>query len=147
MLANGVAQTRTFDRAGQLAGLATTGPGGPVGGVAYTRDGNGNPTSVDISGPGGLIATESMRLTYDRADRLLILGAERLDARSRKRLDVLLAFGDPDGQVFEAWQVKENVRDLYTLWVNPTLRCCGPTRSSTMPGLRLFRRSRVSAAP
>ena len=63
VLANGVAQTRTFDRAGQLAGLTTTGPGGPVGGVAYTQDGNDNPTSVDISGPGGVTMTESMRLT------------------------------------------------------------------------------------
>ena len=70
VMANGVAQTRTFDRAGQLSGLVTSGPGGPVGGATYTRDGNGNPVSVDVSGPGGVIATESMRLTYDRADRL-----------------------------------------------------------------------------
>ena len=50
-----------------------------------------------------------------------MLGAERLDARSRKRLDVLLAFGDPDGEVSEALQAKENVRDLYTLWGQPEL--------------------------
>ena len=55
------------------------------------------------------------------ARKLLMLGAERLDARSRKRLDVLLAFGDPDGHVYEAWQAKENVRDLYTLWGEPEL--------------------------
>ena len=55
------------------------------------------------------------------ARKLLMLGAERLDPRSRKRLDVLLAFGDPDGEVSEALQAKENVRDLYTLWGQPEL--------------------------
>lgn len=55
------------------------------------------------------------------ARKLLMLGAEHLDARSRKRLDVLLAFGDPDGSVYEAWEAKENVRDLYTLWGHPEL--------------------------
>ena len=50
-----------------------------------------------------------------------MLGGERLDDRSRKRLDVLLAFGDPDGQVFAAWEAKEDVRDLHTLWGEPEL--------------------------
>ena len=55
------------------------------------------------------------------ARKLLMLGAERLDERSRKRLDVLLAFGDPHGEVSEALQAKENVRDLYTLRGQPEL--------------------------
>ena len=29
--------------------------------------------------------------------------------------------GDPDGQVYEAWAVKEGPRDLYTLWGAPEL--------------------------
>ena len=29
--------------------------------------------------------------------------------------------GDPDGQVYEAWAVKEGLRDLYTLWGAPHL--------------------------
>ena len=67
---NGVNQTRTYDRASRLAGIATTGPAGPIGGYTYTRDANGNPTAVDVSGPTGLIVAESMRNTYDNADRL-----------------------------------------------------------------------------
>jgi RHS repeat-associated protein len=68
---NGVTQARTFDRASRLATIANTGPGGLIGGFAYTRDANGNPTAVDVSGPGGgVIVAESMRHTYDNADRL-----------------------------------------------------------------------------
>ncbi len=68
--ANGVNQTRTYDRASRLAGITNTGPSGPIGGYTYTRDGNGNPTAVDVSGPAGLIVAESMRNTFDNADRL-----------------------------------------------------------------------------
>jgi hypothetical protein len=52
-----------------------------------------------------------------------MLAAEKLDPTSRERLDVLLAFGDPDadGEVFAAWEAKENTRDLYTLWGHPDL--------------------------
>jgi RHS repeat-associated protein len=67
---NGVTQARTYDRASRLAVIATTGPAGPIGGYAYVRDANGNPTSVDVSGPTGVIVAESMRNTYDNADRL-----------------------------------------------------------------------------
>jgi transposase len=55
------------------------------------------------------------------ARKVLMLAAEKLDPTTRKRLDVLLAFGDPDGEVFEAWEAKENTRDLYTLWGHPDL--------------------------
>jgi Transposase len=34
----------------------------------------------------------------------------------RQALRGLLAAGDPDGQVYEAWAVTEGLRDLYTLW-------------------------------
>jgi RHS repeat-associated protein len=67
---NGVTQTRTYDRASRLNTIATAGPGGPIGGFTYTRDPNGNPTAVDVSGPTGVIVAESMRNTYDNADRL-----------------------------------------------------------------------------
>jgi transposase len=55
------------------------------------------------------------------ARKLLMLGAEKLDPVASKRLDVMLACGDPDGEVNEAWQTKEWVRDIYTLWGKPEL--------------------------
>jgi uncharacterized protein (DUF849 family) len=76
------------------------------------------------------------------ARKLLMLSAERLDPRTRKRLDVLLAFGDPNGEVFEAWQAKENVRDLYTLWGEPAIAALwidsiiGDARTSTVPEIK-----------
>ena len=51
-----------------------------------------------------------------RSRKLLALGEERLDAEGRTKIATLLAAGDPDGEVHEAWNVKESVRDLYTLW-------------------------------
>ena len=53
------------------------------------------------------------------ARKLLLTGMERLSPRLAKRLDVMLAFGDPKGEVYEAWMTKELVRDLYTLWGKP----------------------------
>jgi transposase len=50
-----------------------------------------------------------------RGRKLLTLAAERLDERGEARLR-LLAAGDPDGEVHEAWTVKEALQDLYTLW-------------------------------
>jgi RHS repeat-associated protein len=67
---NGVTQSRSFDRAARLTTIINTGPSGLIGGFVYTRDANGNPTAVDVSGPAGAIATESTRNTYDNADRL-----------------------------------------------------------------------------
>jgi RHS repeat-associated protein len=67
---NGVNQTRSFDRAARLAGIQTSGPAGLIGGFAYTRDANGNPTAIDVSGPAGIIPTESTRNTFDNANRL-----------------------------------------------------------------------------
>jgi transposase len=56
-----------------------------------------------------------------RGRKLLTLAAERLDDRGTARLRGLLAAGDPDGQVYEAWALKEGLRDLYTLWGAPDL--------------------------
>jgi transposase len=56
-----------------------------------------------------------------RSRKLLTMAAERLDDRGTTRLRGLLAAGDPDGQVYEAWAVKEGLRDLYTLWGAPEL--------------------------
>jgi RHS repeat-associated protein len=69
-LPGGVSQTRSIDRAGRVASIVNTGPTGPIGGFAYTRDANGNPTGVDVSGPAGIVATESTRNTFDAFDRL-----------------------------------------------------------------------------
>lgn len=54
-----------------------------------------------------------------RSRKLLTIGAERLDADHRTRLADLLAAGDPNGEVHEAWTAKEVIRDLYTLWGDP----------------------------
>jgi transposase len=51
-----------------------------------------------------------------RIRKLLVLAAERLDDRGEARLRGLLAAGDPDGEVHEAWATKEALRDLYTFW-------------------------------
>lgn len=56
-----------------------------------------------------------------RSRKLLTLAAERLDDKGGTKLRGLLAAGDPDGQVHEAWLVKEVLRDLYTLWGAPDL--------------------------
>jgi transposase len=56
-----------------------------------------------------------------RGRKLLTLAAERLDDGGETKLRGLLAAGDPDGQVHEAWTVKELLRDLYTLWGAPDL--------------------------
>jgi transposase len=56
-----------------------------------------------------------------RGRKLLTMAAERLDNAGTTRLRGLLAAGDPDGQVYEAWAVKEGLRDLYTLWGAPDL--------------------------
>jgi Transposase len=59
------------------------------------------------------------------ARKLLLTAAERLSPRLAKRLDVMLAFGDPNGQVYEAWMTKELVRYPYTLWANLPMRRVG----------------------
>jgi transposase len=56
-----------------------------------------------------------------RSRKLLTMAAERLDDRGETKLRGLLAAGDPDGQVYEAWALKEGLRDLYTLWGAPDL--------------------------
>jgi transposase len=56
-----------------------------------------------------------------RGRKLLTLAAERLDDGGETKLRGLLAAGDLDGQVHEAWMIKELLRDLYTLWGAPDL--------------------------
>jgi Transposase len=51
--------------------------------------------------------------------KLLMIAAEKLAPRLKKRFDVMLAFGDPKGEVYEAWMFKELVRDIYTLYGKP----------------------------
>jgi RHS repeat-associated protein len=67
---NGVSETRSFDRGSRLTSITTAGPGGPIGAMVYTRDENGNPTGIDVSGPAGIIVGESSRNTFDTANRL-----------------------------------------------------------------------------
>jgi len=62
-----------------------------------------------------------------RSRKLLTMAAERLDDRGTTKLRGLLGAGDPDGQVYEAWAVKEGLRDLYTLWAHPTSPAGGST--------------------
>ena len=48
-----------------------------------------------------------------RARKLLVMAHERLDERSKGKLNGLLAAGDPNGEVTTAWHAKEAVRELY----------------------------------
>lgn len=51
-----------------------------------------------------------------RSRKLLTVAGERLDDQGRAKLTGLLAAGDPNGEVHQAWAAKEAVRDLYTMW-------------------------------
>lgn len=51
----------------------------------------------------------------------MLMAAERADGPAQERLASLLAAGDPQGQVYEAWITKEAIRDLYTLWDQPAV--------------------------
>jgi len=54
--------------------------------------------------------------TLYRSRKLLTVAEERLDDTGRAKLTGLLAAGDPNGEVHQAWAAKEAVRDLYTMW-------------------------------
>ena len=56
-----------------------------------------------------------------RARKLLTLAAERLDDRGEQRLRGLLAAGDPNREIYDTYNAKEALRDLYTLAADPTL--------------------------
>ena len=45
--------------------------------------------------------------------KLLLLGAERVDARGWSRLHAALAAGDPRDEVADCWVAKEKIRDVY----------------------------------
>jgi Transposase len=64
------------------------------------------------------------------AQILLLTAAERLSPRLAKRLDVMLAFGDPNGQVYEAWMTKNWSMISTRCGVNPTMQPAGFIRSS-----------------
>jgi transposase len=49
-----------------------------------------------------------------RTRRRLLLAEERHTVESRQRMWSIVAAGDPDGEVRDAWLAKEAVRDLYT---------------------------------
>lgn len=50
-----------------------------------------------------------------RSRKLLTMGAERHNDKSRERLDGLLAVGDPHGEVRDTWHCKEVVRSIYAI--------------------------------
>ena len=56
-----------------------------------------------------------------RARELLALASERLDDRGQQRLRGLLAAGDPNREIHDAWIAKECLRDTYTLGDEPDL--------------------------
>ncbi len=79
------------------------------------------------------------------ARKLLLTAAEKLSPRLAKRLDVMFAYGDPNGQVYEAWMTKELVRDLYTLhgkpadaarWIDSLIDDCRASKVKEVKGLR-----------
>ena len=53
-----------------------------------------------------------------RTRKLLLIAAEKIPkgSKGKARLEAYLAIGDPNGEVREALQIKEFVRDIYTLW-------------------------------
>jgi RHS repeat-associated protein len=67
-LPNGVTKTVTYDRAGRIATLASAKGATAIAGYTYTRDPNGNPTSIVATGA-NVAGTRVM--TYDTVDRLL----------------------------------------------------------------------------
>ena len=56
-----------------------------------------------------------------RSRKLLAMAEERLDESATSKLRGLLAAGDPDGAVGQAWRAKECLRDLYCLYGEPEL--------------------------
>jgi RHS repeat-associated protein len=67
---NGVTRATVFDGASRVAEVKNTAGTVVLSKFNYTRDNNGNPTSIDYTNSTGLSLTESQRLTYDTADRL-----------------------------------------------------------------------------
>jgi transposase len=56
-----------------------------------------------------------------RCRKLLAMAEERLDEVGAAKLRGLLAAGDPEGQVHQAWTAKECLRELYSLYGEPEL--------------------------
>ena len=65
-----------------------------------------------------------------RARKLLVMAAERLDAKGKSKLTGLLKAGDPTGELATCWHAKEVVRQIYdhtnydiaVEWVNEIIR-------------------------
>ncbi|MBO9522372.1 MAG: RHS repeat-associated core domain-containing protein [Nocardioidaceae bacterium] len=63
---NGVSETRTYDEAGRLANLSTKKGTTTISTHTFTRDANGNPTSIGRTYPGG----QGETYTYDENNRV-----------------------------------------------------------------------------
>jgi RHS repeat-associated protein len=66
----GVVQTRTYDKGSRLSAVTNTVGAVPVSSFTYGRDANGNPTTMTVGGPAGVVATESTLNVFDSFDRL-----------------------------------------------------------------------------
>jgi RHS repeat-associated protein len=69
VLPAGVTQNRVYDRASRLTNINNQRAGGVFSQFTYTRDGNGNPTAIDVAGSGAA-TLDSQRNTFDTFDRL-----------------------------------------------------------------------------
>ncbi len=102
-----------------------------------------------------------------RTRRLLVMADERLTDVGRDRRRGLLAAGDPRGEVTDAWQAKEAVREIYRIgdpdlaleWIaelaatlddrayGPEIRQLGRTLTRWGPQIANWHRSRASNGP
>ncbi|MTV27961.1 transposase [Nitriliruptoraceae bacterium ZYF776] len=102
-----------------------------------------------------------------RTRRLLVMADERLTDAARERRRGLLAAGDPRGEVADAWQAKEAVREIYRIndpdlaaaWIaelavtlddqtyGPEVRQLGRTLKRWGPQIANWHRSRASNGP
>jgi len=79
-----------------------------------------------------------------RSRKLLTVAEERLDDQGLAKLTGLLAAGDPNGEVHQAWAAKEATRNLYTMWdqepaargwLNGLIADCGDAKSPEVRGM------------
>ena len=73
--------------------------------------------------------------------KLLMIAAEKLAPRLKKRFDIMLAFGDPKDEVYEAWMFKELVRASTPSTGNPKSNALVDSliidcKASTVPEIR-----------
>lgn len=84
------------------------------------------------------------RMPPYRRRKLLAMAAERLDDAGTAKRRGLLAAGDPNGEVHEAWLAKECLRDLYILgsdaelagrWLDALIEDCRDRRAKEVRGM------------